>query len=130
MPVTTTLIEDGRIFVVIIVDPWTVAELAKGEEVDKATRDASPFAKVHCLIDMREARKMPPGAILTGRRTPSMNHRTAGHITIVGANSFVRTIAETVFKMAHYSRLKFSTTYEEGLNFLRGAIKDEDAARV
>ena len=94
MGITTALIEDGRIFVLTVADPWTIADLVGAEEADKVIRDNSSFAKVHCLIDARGMHKMPPGALLTGRRTPSISHPTAGYVAVVGANSFVRAVSD------------------------------------
>ena len=61
---------------------------------------------VHGIIDMRESKLMPNGALSLGRNVTMRKHPNQGRSVIVGASGFVRTLYDVYRKV-------YRTTFDE-----------------
>lgn len=124
MPVLLDVLDGGHIHRYTYIDPWTIEEYNSMEEEDLTLREAANHL-IHSLAIAR-MRTVPPGALRT-RNSPALNHRTAGHIAVVGISRIAQAFAGTVFKMTHFEKVTFYETEEEALTYLRELIKSENA---
>ncbi|PJF30956.1 MAG: hypothetical protein CUN51_05600 [Candidatus Thermofonsia Clade 1 bacterium] len=123
MPVTQELIENGRILLVVFTDSWTADQMLSHYPQAQQYYDAAKHP-IHLLIDVSGARLSIPGA-LRAREAPALRHPMGGDVVVVGAQSVVRAIGETVFRVARFRRVTFFDTHEEGLAFLRARLAEE-----
>ncbi len=126
MPVSMEIRENGWVIYFAFIDPWTIQELAPFIDEDQKFRDQSSHT-VHMMLNLSQAKKLPQGAISLRHKSPDINHPTAGHVVLIGTNSLVRTIAETVFRLSHVTRFKIVATEAEGSDYLRKFIGDSAA---
>jgi len=123
MQVSMELRENGWVINFVFTDPWTIQELAPYMAEDQKLRDQSPHP-VHMMLNLTNAKRLPQGAISLRHNSPDLNHPTAGHIVLIGTNSFVRSVSETVFRLSRVTRFKIVATEAEGWEYLREFIGD------
>ncbi len=123
MPITLNLVDDGWILHYIDSDPWTAGELLDLNVVtEKYYRDTTH--KIHTLTDASKLRTVPSG-ILRARNVPNLSHPNSGEIAIVGAAILVEKISSAMFRIAHFTRVKFFGTEPEAWAYLRDIISRE-----
>lgn len=122
MPVELDIIENGHILHYYITDPWTYEDYEPHLEREIQHRESVDH-KVHNLLNAR-VRTVPTGALKV-RSSPTFNHRTAGHVAIIGTSQIVRGFTQTIIRLANYDRLKFFDSEEQGLEYLRSIIQSE-----
>jgi hypothetical protein len=122
MPATMEIRENGRVVYFVFSSPFTTQEMIDTMQKDGEYRNSVPF-KVHALLRV-ELTQMPPMA-LRGRESPSITHPNSGLFAIVGANSIVRTFAETVIRMTRNKQMRFFDTEEEAWAVVREMIAQE-----
>jgi len=117
MPVTTELIENGRIICLRTASPWTVEETFEAYKIAEGYFEAASH-RIHSLVDVSAITSIPPG-VMKVRNTPFLSHKNSGNMAVVGAQKLARTLAEVMLKMANFKRASFFTTYEEALAYLK-----------
>ena len=125
MPITQELREDGWVVYYTLVAPWSVQELQDKLPQETAWRDAADHT-THELVDVNKVGNPPPESIRL-HKIPALTHPRSGYVVVIGANTFVRRLAEVIFRLGHYKRLRFVDSEQEGWVFLRGLIADEKA---
>ena len=124
MPIAIELREDHHVIYTKITDPVSV------DDFDNATLIMTPLydnalGKVHQLVNAREMRRVPQGIMRIRTNTPILNHRNRGQLVMVGANTFLRSIAEIMFKLVQFDSVKFFSTDDEAWIYLRNVIANE-----
>ena len=117
MPVTNKLCDNGRILYRVIADPWTVEDLLRADALLKLHYDQAND-KVHMLVNVRGARRVPPAVYRLGRGM-TLSHPNSGYIALVGASSMTRRLAENIFRIACFDRARFFDIEEDAWAFLR-----------
>ncbi|HRE48484.1 MAG TPA: hypothetical protein PLD47_12230 [Aggregatilineales bacterium] len=123
MTVTMTLEEENRILRVTFISPWTADEMVRNFPQAKQWYDDATHP-IHMLIDMRQNRYAPPGA-LRAREAPGLTHPKAGIAAVFGASTLIRMLGEVVMRVARSENLKFFDTEALALAYLRGVIAAE-----
>jgi hypothetical protein len=124
MPITMDYDRDAHVIVAILIHPLRVEELlATFPEVEKYLNEAPH--NLHWVIDTQQMKNLPLGVMKT-RSSPIISHPNSGHIVIVGGNTFVRSMAETMFRLANYKRARFFNTVQDGLDFLKKVVENAD----
>lgn len=126
MPITSELQENGHVWFIKFVDPWSISELEAVYAAERRYRDSSQFA-LHVLINVNEMRHIPPRLLSMARRSPTFTHPKRGELAIVGTTSFARAIAEAVMLLTHTSKIRFFNTDEEARMHLRQIIARDTA---
>lgn len=124
MPVTLDLRENGHVIYLIITDPWSIQDVASLQGQNRAYLDASSH-RVHTLVSIR-SQHVPSGIFSARPSRPGLANPHSGQIVIVGAPTFLKVIAETMFKIAHYTRSSFFDTEEQVWTYLRHLITEEN----
>src|SRR4051812_44914277 len=106
MPVTMELRNDGHVAYYELTDPWIAPDLTSLYPADIHYRDSVPFP-VHTVMNVTNAHKVPHNVISVRQNAPAFTHHNTGQLVMIGAHSFVRTMAEMIFRLAHYQRAKF-----------------------
>lgn len=120
MPTRIELQEGGRIVYCVLADGLTTRQIDELVEMDFAYLEQASQPIYH-LVDVSEIQMLPVGMIRYSE-APTFNHRNMGGVVIVGANRFVRMIAQIVFKLAGYDKIAFASTEEEGLDVIHHLI--------
>src|SRR3954466_7654450 len=100
MPVTRELRNDGRVSYYVLTDTWVAADLSGLYPADNKYRDTAPF-KVHTVMNLSATRNVPHNVISVRQNAPAFTHPNSGQLVMIGAHSFVRTMAEMIFRLAH-----------------------------
>ena len=127
MPITAETRENGRVRYYVITDPWKTNDLIAEYPGDQAYRDSVDFT-VHMLMNISQMKHIPPGLLAARKDAPALKHRRSGYLVMIGAGTFPRVMAETIFKLAHYERAVFVDTEEEAWAFIRKVIAEERVA--
>lgn len=128
MPVQNELVENGRLFVSTVTDPWTMQELSDASVRLTQIYDQS-LHPVHTMVDMTGSRQMPQGFI-RARTSPAINHPNAGQLIVTGANILVKTLVNAVTTLAHFQRVQFFSTREEATAFVQRLLESEAQEKV
>ena len=123
MPLNLQMLDDGHIISIVITDPFVMTHLFDQYGTIKAHLDKMPF-KVHTIVDLSNLRNVPSGA-LGGRNSPPISHPNSGFVAIIGGSNFARSIIEVAFKITGYNRVRFFTSDETALAFLRDAAAQQ-----
>jgi hypothetical protein len=123
MPVTTDLLENGRIIRLCTVSPWTIDQTFEAYKIAETHFDTAPH-KLHSLVDVSDLGSIPSG-VMKVRNAPFVHHKNSGQMAVVGAQKLARTLAETMLKVSNFKRAKFFDTYDEALDYLKQIITDE-----
>lgn len=124
MPTKMELIEDGHIIESALIAPWTLEDLFAAWKQEAAIRDASSI-RVHSILDVSRARPAPRGLVTQLRNSPSFSHRTKGVIIIIGSSIFTRALMDIVMKVTKHDDIRFMSSREDALTYLRGVIATE-----
>src|SRR5258705_6013933 len=105
---------------------WTFRDLFDAMHEARNLMD-SVGHRVHGIIDMRESKLMPNGALSLGRNVTMRKHPNQGKTVIIGANSFARTLYDVYRKVYRStfdeSAYSFAATIEEArLNLGKQAV--------
>jgi hypothetical protein len=123
MPVTVDVREDCRILRFTIIDPWSLAELQAAAQRTYACR-ARTRVKMHVLVDIRGAHKLPRGILRT--RFGFLHDPTKdGNIVFFGAGRLVRTFADIAVSLSRGDRARFLATEEQALDYLNHVMAGE-----
>ena len=127
MPVSSYLIENGRIVHTKMTDPWTVEETLDVISQQNFPGQAHSH-NMYLLIDLSESRQYPAN-VLRLRDTPALSpvKRWQARTIIVSSDLRVQGLFE-VFERMRGIRPEYVTTFDEGLTMLRAVIAAEDAA--
>lgn len=124
MPITAETRDDGHVRYFVITDPWQTSDLIAQYPADREYRDSVDFT-VHMLMNISQMKHIPPGLLAARKDAPALSHRRSGYLVMIGAGTFPRVMAETIFKLAHYDRAVFFDTEEEGWAYIRKVIAEE-----
>lgn len=72
---------------------------------------------VHGIIDMRESKLMPNGALSLGRNVTMRKHPNQGRTVIVGASGFARTLYDVYRKV-------YRTTFDESAYAFANSLEE------
>ena len=72
---------------------------------------------VHGIIDMRESKLMPNGALSLGRNVTMRKHPNQGRSVIIGASGFVRTLYDVYRKV-------YRTTFDESAYSFANSLEE------
>src|SRR5258708_229969 len=106
MPITIESREDNHAIYTKLSDPVALADF------DNATTEMTPLydnapGKVHQLVNTVDMRRVPSGILRIRGNTPILQHPNRGQLAVVGTNTFLRTIAELMFKLVQFETAKF-----------------------
>jgi hypothetical protein len=124
MPVTLDIRENGHVVHYVLSGQWQPRDLMNLYDEEWAYR-ASVNHPVHALMDLRKMANVPPGVLTVRKGAPTLLHRNDSHFVLVGANVYAQAVAETIFKLTHYTKAKFVATEEEAWAYLRQIIAQE-----
>ena len=128
MPVTFEFQENDRIMLWTFADPWTVPDLMSFYKQAEVVLNNAPHT-IHSLIDFRQARQIPAGALKT-RQTNTWDHPRSGQTIVVGAAPVLKKTLEVVFRIVRFDRLKFFDNEAEARAYLRDLIAQETEAQA
>src|SRR5262249_31454290 len=133
VPIKFEVLEAGYVVHVTFTYPWTAEDMQPIFDQDQRYRDQiqkeAPGRKVHLFVTFQGVKNVPPGA-LRARQSPSLHHVTSGYVVVVGTTSLLRTLADAVFKLAHFDKARNFETDAEALAFLRQVIAQDSPAAV
>jgi hypothetical protein len=112
MSVKGELIENNRIALYTISDPWTLDELITAMNQAEALREQhfDGYHKIHSLTDLSGVRSLPSGNILsTHRQMPGLKHPSQGLLTVAGANTLGRIFMGTILRLSRKEGRFFET---------------------
>ncbi len=123
MPITMDIVEDGRVFYLVLSDPWD------GQDLDPVFAQVRRYLdevdhKVHTLANMNATRMTPSMPRI--RDTVVLAHQNSGVFAVVGASRITRMLAEMVFSFFHFTAYAFFETEEDAWQYIREAICKED----
>src|SRR5689334_9292854 len=122
MPITQEICENGYVIFYVMTDPWTVTELLNLYPAETVYRDQVGH-QVHCLVDASQVHTAPARGIIGLRNnTPSFVHPTAGQFVVIGANTFLSLVGQTIFNLLRFDKGKFVKTEDEAWTYLRSFI--------
>jgi hypothetical protein len=124
MPVKMELCENDRVMYWVFTDPWEVADLTAHYDQAKINLD-SALHKLHSLANVERSRRMPTG-ILQARKGPDWNHPNSGQVVLVGASPIIKGLFETIMILVHFKRVRMFDHEEEGWQYLRQLIAEEN----
>lgn len=128
MPVTFAPLENERIMLLTINDPWAIEELMDWYPIMQPYFDRAT-GKVHTIIDLSSTKTLPSG-VLKGRHSPNMEHPSGGFVVAVGTSGVVRSIAEIAFQLSRNNRLKFMSDASQAMTFLKKQIETETSGKL
>lgn len=119
MTITLELTDEGRVLKMDIASPWNLQELMgvfkeAEQHFNKSTH------RVDTLVDITKMSSIPPGA-LRARNSPFLSHPRSGYQIVVGANSYAKSMAELLFKLTNFKRVRFFSSMNDAWAFLRSA---------
>jgi hypothetical protein len=129
MPVKLDVRENGHVMYYLFSDPWKTSDLTSLYPRDLAHRNRVQHP-VHTLMDMTHAQQVPPGIFTARLGAPAFSHAYGGQVLMVGTRPFVRAVAETIFKLAHFETVKFMHTSDDAWNHIRQVIAQEQPAMI
>lgn len=127
MPVTREVRENGSVAYYVLEDPWETNDLVSLYPQDLLYRDSVSHV-VHTFMNVSGVRRVPSNIIRARIGAPAFTHPNSGQLVMVGAKSFPKTVAQTIFRVAHFERACFFDTEEEGWNYIRQFISIELAS--
>jgi hypothetical protein len=128
MPITSNLGDNGRIFHVVMVDPWERADLIPLTSQIR-THVSCASRPIHTLIDVRQVRRVPSRIVQESRNLLALDHPNCGEFVIVGATKAQQILATLAFRIARSDKVTFVETEDEAWTYLRGLIASEGIAR-
>src|SRR5437899_1614483 len=99
MPTTLDIEEGGQLFVLRLIDPWTMEDLLTTYPKALAHLNNGENYKVCTLVDLTQMKVVAKSA-LKGRINPFVTHPRNGPVVVVGANQFARVIVDTALRIA------------------------------
>src|SRR5258706_10968506 len=124
MPVKMDVRENGHVLYYLFSDPWKTSDLTLLYPRDLAHRNRVDYP-VHTLMDLTNAQQVPPGIFTARLGAPAFSHPYGGQILMIGTKPFVRAVAETIFKLAHFEMVKFMNTPDDAWDYIRRVIDQE-----
>ena len=124
MPVTVEPRENGRVLYSVYSDPWTITDMDKAHEFQISYYDTAPY-KVHHLLNVTNARSIPPGIMRARTTSPEFSHPNSGYLAIFGAAPLLKMMADTLLKLARYKRAQFFSNIDDAWVYLRDVIAKE-----
>src|SRR5579859_7118218 len=100
-----------------IVSPWNLQELL----VDVYPAALHFFdvssCRVDTLVDVSKMTSIPSG-VLRARQSPFLSHPRSGYQVVVGANVYAQRMAEILFHLTQFKRVRFFTRMDDAWAFL------------
>jgi len=122
MPITQEIRENGYVIFYVMTDPWTLPEMLNLFAAETVYRDQVGH-QVHTLVDLTETHTAPASGLIGMRhKAPSLVHPTAGQFVVIGANTFMHMVGQTIFNLLGFDKGKFVNTEEEAWTYLRSII--------
>jgi hypothetical protein len=129
MPVKCELRENGHVVYITVTDPWTAHELQAIYSVERPFFDQAHH-RVHTLANLTAAHRVPSGLLGARNGSPHVFHPNKGEIVVVGANSLIQMLLNTVIRVVRFEGLKLFATEEEAWAYLRELIASETAEKA
>ncbi len=129
MPVTLEIRENGHVAYYVLADPWETTDLLSLYPKDIEYR-SSVNHLVHTVMNISKVVRVPRNILRARSGAPAFVHPNSGQLVMIGAQTFPKLMAETIFRLAHYERAKFFDTKEEGWAYIRQFIDKELGATV
>jgi hypothetical protein len=124
MPITQELCDNGRILYAALSDPWDIPDLIP--YMAEARRYfLSAECRIHVLINVSGTSKIPSMSLLLLRNHLSLDYPNHGHIAVVGASAAIRSVANVLFSIARFKRVKFFNAEYEAWDYLRKLVLKE-----
>jgi hypothetical protein len=118
MPANLEFFPDRHTIVFTIDSPWVIEDLfAIYPEADKIFNSAAE--KLTTIVDIRHIGRIPPGA-MRARRSPFMVSPRSGFQILVSQQNHARSMAEIVYRIANYKRVRFCNTMEQAWALVQG----------
>lgn len=127
MPVTMEIRENGQVAYYVLADPWETNDLISLYSQDILYRDSVSHV-VHTFMNVSGVQRVPSNIIRARIGAPAFSHPNSGSLVMVGAKSFPKAVAQTIFRVAHFERAVFFDTDDEGWSYIRQLVKTEIAA--
>jgi hypothetical protein len=108
--------ENGLILYYHLSDPLTTDDLNKLIDFGMAHLDQSPHT-VYSIVNASDLNRLPIN-LVRYRDLSVWRHRHIGCVFIIGANPFVRSIGEMLFKLSHFEHVCFCDTEEEAFTVI------------
>jgi hypothetical protein len=124
MPITLEPIENGHVLLYTFTDPWQVDDLTVFYAKVNGYLDETTYA-VHSMADLRASKGLVPQGMLRARSGLNLSHPNNGYVVVVGVTGLARQVAELLFTVANFDRIKFFDNMDEALQFLRLAISQK-----
>jgi hypothetical protein len=124
MAVSMEIRENGQVAYYVLTDPWETNNLTDLYPQDIRYRD-SVNCVVHTFMNVGGVQHVPSNIIRARLGAPAFIHPNSGQLVMVGAKIFPKTVAETIFRIAHYERARFFDTEEEGWHYIRQFLQGE-----
>ena len=124
MPIALDFREDGHVIYARMSDPLTGQDLTNAFTAQIPYYNNAAF-QVHQIINVEGLKKFPTGIFAVRRASPALNHPNRGLALVVGANPFVRSITESIFRLAHYEGIQFLKTDDEAWDFVHMVMAEE-----
>ena len=120
--------ENGRLMIITVKHPWTIAEFMATYPQMKSDLDAANF-NIHLLLDFSEA-GMWTGNALLARHAPYNTHKNRGHAAVITTLPILKTVSEAMIRISHIPNVNFFATKKEALEFLQRFIQQESAPNL
>jgi hypothetical protein len=123
MPITFESAENGRLWVVTVKHPWSIAEFLTTYPAMQAHLDSAQW-KVQLLIDFSDA-GMWTGNALQARNAPYNHHPNRGNAAVVTTSPMLKAVSDAMIKISHIGYVQFFATKADGLKFLQPFIREQ-----
>src|SRR5258708_39858520 len=116
MAVKCEMWENGYVAFCVLSEPWEAPDLRALYPEDILFRNSVDHV-VHTFMNVSAVRRVPSNVIHVRIGAPAFIHPNTGQLVMVGAQSFPKIMAETIFRLAHYQRARFFDTEAEGWEY-------------
>lgn len=127
MPAILDIEEGGHLFVLRLIDPWTMEDLFTTYPRALAHLNNGESYKVYTLVDLTQMKMVARNA-LQGRTNPFVTHRRNGQVVVVGASQFARVIVEAALRIARVDNVRFENDMATARSFLKNILAQDNRA--
>jgi hypothetical protein len=117
---------DGYVLHYTFTDPLDLNDLVLAYQEERRIRDATPHT-VNGLVDFRKLTTAPKNW-LAARNGPGLSHPRSGQIVIVGMNTMLKILVDTIMSVAKFKRIKTFDTIEAAHEYISVLVTDQKAA--
>lgn len=120
MPVHVQLSQDKRYLIYEIAEPLNMDDMMRAYQDERHMRDSLPYV-IHSIVDISQVKRIPINW-LTAKAGPGLTHPRSGEMVFVGLSLGIKTIVETVLRIANYRRMKFFGTRAEAETYMKELV--------